>query len=128
MKTEIKFYGGLNTIGGVVMSLIYGKERILMEIGTAFDPAKEVIDPTMIRRNEHYLYDELSIGRVPLVEGLYSRKHLLDFDLLASEDCDLHTSILITHLHLDHMSCMGLVDDKVDIYVTEPLQRIEQSL
>lgn len=128
MKTEIKFYGGLNTIGGVVMSLIYGKERILMEIGTAFDPAKEIIDSTMIRRNEHYLYDELSIGRVPLVEGLYSKKYIRNFNLLASEDCDLHTSIFITHLHLDHMSCMGLVDDKVDIYVTEPLQRIEQAL
>lgn len=128
MKTEIKFYSGLNTIGGVVMSLVYGKERILLEIGTAFEPATDVIDPVMIRRPEHYLYDELSIGRAPLVEGLYSRKHLLDFDLLASEETDLHTTIFLTHLHLDHMCNMGFVSDDVDIYATEPLLRIEDAL
>ena len=37
MKTEIKFYGGLNTIGGVVMSIIYGNERLLLEIGMAYN-------------------------------------------------------------------------------------------
>ena len=128
MKTKIKFYSGLDTIGGVVMSIVYGKERILLEIGSAFDPAKEVIKPNMEKRIEHYLYDELCLNKVPLVEGLYSKKHLKGFDLLASEDCDLHTSIFITHLHLDHMACMGLVSDDVDIYVSEPLLRIEKAL
>jgi len=128
MKTKIKFYSGLDTIGGVVMSLVYGKERILLEIGTAFEPAKDLIDPIMNLRKENALYDELCLERVPLVEGLYSRENIRNFDLLASEDLDLHTSIFITHLHLDHMSCMGLVDDQVDIYVTEPLFQIETAL
>ena len=128
MKTKIKFYSGLNTIGGVVMSLIYGNERILLEIGAAFEPSKDVIDPVMNLRVDNYLYDELCLERVPLVEGLYSKKHILDFDLLAQEDCDLHTSIFVSHLHLDHMSCMGLVSDNVDIYVTEPLLRLEKAL
>ena len=110
------------------MSLVYGKERILLEIGRAFEPAKDVIDPVMNLRKENCLYDQLRIGSVPLVEGIYSKNYIRDFDLLASEDCDLHTSIFVSHLHLDHMCCMGLVDDAVDVYVTEPLLRIEQAL
>lgn len=128
MKTKIKFYSGLNTIGGVVMSIVYGKERILLEIGRAFEPSKDVIDPVMNLREENTLYDQLCIGSVPLVEGIYSKRYIGDFDLAASEDSDLHTSIFISHLHLDHMCCMGLVDDRVDIYVTEPLLRLEQAL
>lgn len=128
MKTEIKFYAGLNTIGGVVMSITYGKERILLEIGTHYNPATEVFDGVVKPRNNYHLYDDLYLKRIPLVEGLYPKEYIKDFDLLAAEDSDLHTSIFITHLHLDHMSCMGLVDDSVDIYCSAPLLTIEEAL
>ncbi|MDD6466672.1 MAG: hypothetical protein PUF50_00620 [Erysipelotrichaceae bacterium] len=128
MKTKIKFYGGLDTIGGVVMSIVYGKERILLEIGTAYDPATDVFDGHVKHRDDHYLYDELCLHRAPLVEGLYAKKDIEDFPLLAQEDSDLHTSIFITHMHLDHMSCMGLVSDDVDVYLSEPAKRLEEAL
>lgn len=128
MKTEITFYGGLDTIGGVVMSLVYGKERLLLEIGTAYNPATDVFDGTVQHRQKHFLSDELKLNRVPWVEGLYSRKDLLDLDLISCEETDLHTTIFITHMHLDHMSCMGLVGDNVDVYLSEPAQRLEAAL
>ena len=128
MKTEIKFYGGLNTIGGVVMSIVYGNERLLLEIGMAYDPNSDVYDGMVTHRVDNYLVDELKLKRAPLVDGLYSKEYLRDFDLLAAEDSDLHTSIFITHMHLDHMSCMGLVSDNVDIYLSKPAIVLEEAL
>ncbi|MBR3841571.1 MAG: hypothetical protein IKM20_10580 [Erysipelotrichales bacterium] len=128
MKTEITFYGGTHTIGGVVMSVVYGKERVLLEIGTAYNPATDIYDGTVLKRNERYLFDELTLGRVPRVNGLYSKKDLKEYPLTSCEDVDLHTSIFITHMHLDHMSCMGLVGDNVDVYLSEPAQRLEAAL
>ncbi len=128
MKTEITFYGGLNTIGGVVMSVVYGKERLLLEIGTAYNPSSDMFDGYVEHRTERYLYDELKLGRAPHIDGLYSKHELKDFNLISSEDSDLHTSIFITHMHLDHMSCMGLVSDDVDVYLSEPAQRLEAAL
>lgn len=128
MKTEIKFYGGLNTIGGVVMSITYNKTRILLEIGTAYNPASDVYDGTVQRRKNHYLSDQLKLGGVPEVEGLYSSCFLHGYPLLSAEESDLHTSIFITHMHLDHMGCMGMVSDLVDVYLSEPAQRLEEAL
>ena len=128
MKTEITFYGGLNTIGGVVMSVVYGKERLLLEIGTAYNPSSDMFDGYVEHRLERYLYDELKLGRAPHIDGLYSKYELKDFNLISSEDSELHTSIFITHMHLDHMSCMGLVSDDVDVYLSEPAQRLENAL
>ena len=128
MRTEIKFYGGLNTIGGVVMSIVYGKERLLLEIGMAFDPSSDVFDGMVTPRIENYLVDELKLKRAPFVDGLYSKEYLRDFSLLSAEDSDYHTSIFITHMHLDHMSCMGLVSDHVDIYLSKPAIVLEEAL
>ena len=128
MKTEITFYGGTHTIGGVVMSVVYGNERVLLEIGTAYNPATDIYDGTVQKRNERYLFDELTLGRVPRINGLYSKKDIQEYPLISCEDSDLHTSIFITHMHLDHMSCMGLVGDNVDVYLSEPAQRLEAAL
>ena len=128
MKTEITFYGGLKTIGGVVMSVVYGKERLLLEIGTAYDPSSDMFDGIVHHRTENYLFDELTLKRAPHIDGLYAKHELKDFNLISAEDSDLHTSIFITHMHLDHMSCMGLVSDKVDVYLSEPAQRLEAAL
>ena len=128
MKTEIKFYGGLNTIGGVVMSIIYGNERLLLEIGMAYDPNSDVYDGMVTHRKDNYLVDELKLNRAPKVDGLYSKEYLHDYNLICSEDSNLHTSIFITHMHLDHMSCMGLVSDDVDVYLSKPAMVLEEAL
>lgn len=39
------------------MSITYGKERILLEIGTAFEPKKEIFDGFVNHRVENYLVD-----------------------------------------------------------------------
>lgn len=129
MKTEITFYAGIHTIGGVVMSVVYGGHRVLLEIGTAYEPKTDVYDNYVQPRDKNRLRDELHLRRVPMVDGLYSRVHMQDFTQLKSaEEVSLHTAVFVSHLHLDHMSCMGMLSDLVDVYLSGSAQRIEQAL
>lgn len=129
MKTEITFYAGIHTIGGVVMSVVYGGRRVLLEIGTAYEPSTDVYDGVVRPRRARRLEDELRLRRVPMVDGLYPRAAMGDFAGLASaEEYGLHTAVFVSHLHLDHMSCMGFLADGVDLYVSEPAQCIEAAL
>ncbi len=128
MKTELRFYSGIHTIGGVVMSLQYGQDRILLEIGCAYDPANDYNDGIIEKRNRHALKDDLLLNQVPAVEGLYSRADLQDYPLLSAEESSLNTAVLISHLHLDHMSAVGWVAPSIPVYMSEPCQRLEQAL
>ena len=129
MNTSLTFYAGIHTIGGVVLSIVHGGHRVLLEIGTAYEPETDVYDGSVRPRLRSRLRDELLLGRVPLVDGLYSRADMQDFSRLQSaEECALHTAVFVSHLHLDHMSCMGLLSDRVDVYLSEPAQRIEEAL
>ncbi len=128
MKSKVTFYGGLNTVGGVVMVVEYGKERVILEMGRAYVPDQDVYDGFLLPRKDHYLYDELTLGRAPRIDGLYNKENLKGFPLEAVEDSSLHTSIFITHMHLDHMSNMGIVGDQVDVYLSEPAMRLENAL
>lgn len=42
MKSKINFYGGLNTLVGVVISITYNKKRILLKIRTAYNPIFDI--------------------------------------------------------------------------------------
>ncbi len=129
MNTELTFYAGIHTIGGVVLSIVHGGHRVLLEIGTAYEPKTDVYDGFVRPRLRGQLRDELLLGRAPLVDGLYSRADMGDFSgLKSAEETALHTAAFVSHLHLDHMSCMGLLSDRVDVYLSEPAQRIEAAL
>ena len=63
VKTEITFYAGIHTIGGVVMSVVYGEHRVLLEIGTAYEPKTDVYDHCVQPRDKNRLRDELHLRR-----------------------------------------------------------------
>ena len=128
MNTKITFYSGIYTIGGVVMEVIYGNDRIIMEIGTAYDPTTDVYDGTVLRRNKHWLKDSLRLGGAPKIEGLYAKADLLDYPLPSAEESPLNTAVFVTHLHLDHMSAMGMISPLVPVYLSKPAQTIEYAL
>lgn len=129
MKTKITFYSGIHTIGGVIMAVQYGKERVLLEIGTAYQPATDVYDGHVLSRSMHWLTDELALNRIPHIDGIYRREDLLGLSSpVSAEDCDLHTTAFVSHLHLDHMSCMGILDDRVDVYISDAAARLEAAL
>lgn len=125
-KTQITFYSGLDTVGGVVMELVYHDHRLIMEMGCAYNPAFDLFDGSVNIRNQ-YLKDCLWIGDACPIHGLYDANRIQKTGLQPAKK-DAKTAVLITHLHLDHMKNMGLVSDDVDVYLSKKAQKIQEVL
>ena len=129
MRTEFKIYSGTHTIGGVVFVVTYGKDRVVLEMGSAYDPSKDVYDGVILLRNKNWLVDKLRLKSLPPIDGLYSRCDLNGYDGVAAyEDCDYNTAVFVSHLHLDHMSNVGTVAKEIPVYMHEKAQIIERAL
>ncbi|MGI6608372.1 MAG: hypothetical protein ACOX1F_05255 [Erysipelotrichaceae bacterium] len=129
MKTETKitFYSGLDTVGGVVMEVIYRNSRIIMEIGSTYNPDFNLYDGNVNKRNS-YIKDGLWINDIPEIDGLYAEKEIGSLDLLPAEKSEIQTAVFITHLHLDHMGNMGIISNNIDVYLSKNAQIIQKAL
>ena len=129
MHTEFKMYSGTHTIGGVVFTVTYGKDRVVLEMGSAYDPTTDVYDGIVMPRNKNWLADKLRLKGLPAIDGLYSKEDLNGYDgVVAYEDTDYNSAVFISHLHLDHMSNMGTVAKEIPVYLHEKAQIIERAL
>lgn len=126
--TEFILYAGLRTIGGVIASVTYGKNRVVFEFGAAYDPAAPVFDQAIELRPNHWVNDLLRMGQLPRINGLYRREDLGEDTLTSAEESDLNTAVFITHLHLDHMALMGAIAPEVPVYLHHNAQIIERAL
>ena len=121
-------YSGLRTIGGVIFSVTYGRDRVILEFGSAYDPATAVFDGTVRPRKKNWIRDRLKVGLLPRIDGIYRREDLGDFPLLSAEESDWNTAVFVTHLHLDHMSQIGMLSPDIPVYMHHNAQIIERAL
>ena len=128
MKTEITFYSGIHTIGGVVMTIKYGKHQVLLEMGTYYDPQTDVFDGQIKIRQHNWLQDFCKLDNAPAVPYIYDRDLLGALELQSIQESKIHTSCFITHLHQDHMSAMGYLSDRVDVYMSKAAQKLYATL
>ena len=126
--TKFVMYSGLRTIGGVVASVTYGKDRVIFEFGSAYEPSTAVFDAIVEPRTENRVRDLLKIGILPRIDGMYRRQDLGGYPLISAEESDLNTAVFITHLHLDHMALIGTVAPEIPVYMHHNAQVIERAL
>jgi len=127
-KTTLTFYSGLDTIGGTVMALSYGNDRIIMEMGNAYDPLTDIYNKDVLYRKRSFLQDALWLTTAPKIDGIYAKNLLGDSELIPAEASNINTAVFISHLHLDHMCNMGLVSPLVKVYISQKALMIENSL
>lgn len=129
MTTTFTMHAGLRTIGGVIFSVVHGRDRVILEMGSAYDPATDYYDGTVERRVKARVRDAIRTGAAPALDGIYAAADLDGFaDLVPAEKSELNTAIFITHLHLDHMGAIGYVSPDVPIYLHDDAARIERAL
>lgn len=127
-KTVFTMYAGQHTIGGVIFTVSYGRDRVLMEFGSAYDPATAVFDGIVEPRDKNCIQDKLKVGLLPRIDGIYRREDLGDYPLESAEETDMNTAVFITHLHLDHMALMGMLSPEIPVYMHHNAQIIERAL
>lgn len=128
-NTTIRFWGGLRSIGGTIVSIEYKGSRVIFDFGLAYNPATQIFDGQVKRREQSLLSDYIKLKMVPEMDGLYSKEDLKDHkDIKPAENSELQTAVIISHLHLDHIGAMGFLAPSIPVYMTRDSHRLYEAL
>lgn len=122
MRTELRFHEGLKG-SGVVVSVTYGDHLLMFDFGAPFRPDTNFYDGIILHRKDSALRDSIRLGETVSVDGIYPEKDLRMFDgslfrdIQPFEAVDMKTAVLISHLHLDHMSNIKYLHEGVPVYM-----------
>lgn len=108
METSITFYRGIDTIGGIIFEVSYGKESFICDYG------KPMNHPLVSADIDLTVDDLKSIGFIPKIDSL--------------EDKDKIVAVGVSHLHLDHMGLINYLPNDVPIYMSEPSKKLYEQL
>ncbi|API92058.1 MBL fold metallo-hydrolase [Virgibacillus pantothenticus] len=127
-NTEIRFWGGLRTIGGTIISIEYEKARIVFDFGFIFSSGSNILDGDVRVRKSKQVADYLALGILPAIDGIYRGEDIQGINLLAKEQDERETVVLVSHMHLDHMGGAGMIDPDIPIYVTDDSLKLYETL
>jgi ribonuclease J len=128
MHSELRFYEGLRG-SGVVASMTYGKSRVIFDFGAPFNPMTQPYDGQVERREKSWVRDALRLGQIPPINGVFAARDLgSDSPIQPYEESDLTTGVVISHLHLDHMSGIGMVHPDIPVYLHRDANKLQTLL
>ena len=125
----MRFWSGLDTIGGNIVEICYGNDRVIFDFGRAYDPADTLLAKAK-GRDGRRVADMLRLKMIPAMDGIYSREDLAadTLALVAAEDSDKNTAVFISHLHLDHMGAIDVLSPKIPVYMSADGAALYQAL
>ena len=126
-NTEIRVYRGTQGMG-VIIEIIYGMDRIIMDFGAPFTPLNDLYDSQIRIREDHRVKDAILSGRIPAISGVFSKQDLQDLTLTSFEECPYHTAVFISHLHLDHMSEIDKIATDIPVYMHKEALKLKEVL
>jgi ribonuclease J len=120
-KTFVRFWAGLRTIGGTVITVQHGDAKIVFDFGASYNPASSILDGNVKPRRHALLRDNIRLGVLPPVDGLFDAAELRGLPTIRPYDSqqDAQTAVFVSHLHLDHMLGIGFIPESVPVYMTE---------
>lgn len=125
-KTIISILGGIGEIGGNLIEIKYGSERIILDLGYSFKKFKSLYEwPTRI---PHGINEMLETGLAPKINGLYTRwvEDGLKPDVDYGKDTDI-LGAFITHGHYDHIGLLTQLNRNIPAYMGEATSIITRS-
>ncbi|MCL7475820.1 MAG: MBL fold metallo-hydrolase [ANME-2 cluster archaeon] len=122
---EIKFYGGVGTIGGNKFMVGDGDTRIFLDFGQSFSYGEQYFAGWLGARDRFGLKDHFALDLMPKISGLYSSEALEHTDLPYIEP--EYQGVFISHVHYDHLAHLGYLDPGIPVYMGETTRRILDS-
>lgn len=122
---KLTFFGGVNEIGGNKILIEDKKTRVFFDFGLSFAKGQEFYTGFLSARSVSGAADDLELGILPRIKGLYS-KEMLKFTDLRYEKPKFD-AIFLTHVHMDHCSHLQYIDETIPIHVGECTLRIIES-
>ncbi|MCR4432593.1 MAG: MBL fold metallo-hydrolase [Caldiserica bacterium] len=114
---KVTLWGGVGEIGGNIVELEAGGERILLDFGQSFSRGKEYFYEFLQPRNSAGLLDYLEFDLVPPLSGLY-HPELLKLTSLKPQDLR-YSGVFISHAHGDHCMFVKFLHPEIPLYMGE---------
>lgn len=122
---KITFFGGVDEIGGNKILVEDKDTRVFFDFGLSFAKGHEYYTGFLTARKMAGAADDLELGIIPRIKGLYS-KEMLKFADLQYENPKFD-AIFLSHAHMDHCAHLQYIDETIPIYVGECTLRIIES-
>ena len=124
--TSIKFFGGVNDIGGNKFLVQDKDTKIFMDFGMSFSQEGQYFSQFLGPRTSNSLIDLFELGILPKIKGLYRRDYAKHMGFDGREETDID-GILLTHAHVDHCAYINYLREDIPIYCTEESKLIMQN-
>jgi len=122
---KLTFYGGVNEIGGNKILVEDRKTRVFFDFGLSFKKGQEFYTGFLTARKVSGAADDLELGILPRIEGLYSKEALRFTDLKYQEP--KFDAIFISHAHMDHFAHLQYIDESIPVYLGECTLKVIES-
>ena len=118
-------WGGVGEIGGNIVELEVGEERILLDFGQSFSAGKEFFMDFLQPRKSAGALDYLEFGLVPPLQGLY-HPDLLSLTEFSPEP-PRYSGVFLSHAHGDHVMHIDKLDPSIPLYMGATTHTILQA-
>ena len=113
--TILRFYGGVDEIGGNKILVKENKTKILLDFGQSFSFGAEFFVDWLSPRAINGLGDYFEFGLLPKIAGLYAKDQLAKTDFPYQEP-DV-SAIFLSHGHFDHVAHICFVDPSIPVWL-----------
>lgn len=114
---RIRFWGGLRTIGGTIITVEYGGFRIVLDFGTVIGGQSEILNCGVNLSGDSRFARLLKLGVLKPVNGVYSAEDIAGYGIEPAMK-DGKTAVFISHMHIDHMGAAAFLSPDIPVYMT----------
>ncbi len=112
---KLRFYGGVDEIGGNKILVEEKGAKILLDFGQSFNFGAEYFTGWLSPRSINGLGDHFEFGLLPKIPGLYAENQLAHTDLPYREP--EVGAVFLSHGHFDHVAHICFVDSQIPVYL-----------
>jgi ribonuclease J len=125
---DIKFYGGVEEIGGNRILVEDGPSRVFLDYGMSFSRHQKFFEEYLKPRYASAgLKDLLRLGLVHYLPGIY-RSDLLRLIGIEPHREPSVKAVILSHIHLDHSALISLLDERIPIVCSETTQAYAKAI
>jgi len=111
---SLKFYGGVNEIGGNKILLEDGDTRVFLDFGMSFGRKGLYFEEFLPPRTVNGIGDFIELGLIPDQKGLY-RNDLMNLLGREKEDSNID-GVILSHAHADHANYISFLHEEIPIH------------
>jgi ribonuclease J len=123
---NLRFYGGIEEIGGNKILLEDSGTKIFLDFGMSFAKRQKFFEEFLKPRSANGLGDFLAMNMIPDLPGIY-RDDLLEHLGRKPEKPDVQ-AVILSHAHADHANYISFLHKDIPIYCGETCKYILEAV